>query len=75
MQENRKKTIFNFKISFRTLLGAISDQKPTVAAYPFTTLNPTIGDVNYDDYTSISVADMPGLIEGAHINVNSINHF
>jgi GTPase len=40
-----------------------------VAAYPFTTLTPTVGEVNYEDFTTITIADLPGLIEGAHVNV------
>lgn len=51
-----------------TLLGAISRAKPTVGHYAFTTLRPNIGNLNYDDYFSMTVADIPGLIKGAHAN-------
>lgn len=49
-----------------SILSAISDAHPKVAAYPFTTLNPIIGTVVFDDHNRLTVADIPGLIEGAH---------
>lgn len=52
-----------------SLIAAISDAHPKVAPYPFTTLNPIIGTVFLDDYTSIRIADIPGIIRGAHQGV------
>jgi GTPase len=52
-----------------TLLTAISKARPKVAPYPFTTLTPQIGIVEYADWKRLTVCDVPGLIEGAHKNV------
>jgi len=58
-----------------TLLTAISKARPKVAAYPFTTLHPQVGIVEYDDYRRLTVCDVPGLIEGAHENVGLGHEF
>jgi len=52
-----------------TLLTAISKARPKIAAYPFTTLHPQIGVLEFSDYHRITVCDIPGLIDGAHQNV------
>ncbi len=52
-----------------TLLGAISQARPKVAPYPFTTLHPQVGIVEYPDWRRLTVCDVPGLIAGAHRNV------
>lgn len=51
-----------------TLISALADVKVKIAPYPFTTLQPNIGFINRDDLTRVYIADIPGIIEGAHRN-------
>lgn len=49
-----------------TLLSVLTNAKPKIGDYPFTTLEPNLGVANIDDDTTVVLADIPGLIEGAH---------
>lgn len=50
-----------------TLLAAITNANPKIADYPFTTLIPNLGVIEYDDGVVYTMADIPGIIEGAHM--------
>jgi GTP-binding protein len=52
-----------------SLLAAVTNARPKIANYPFTTLEPNLGVVNLDDDTHLVLADIPGLVEGAHMGV------
>ncbi|XP_064613860.1 GTP-binding protein 10-like [Liolophura sinensis] len=58
-----------------TFLSAVSRAAPKIASYPFTTIQPQIGVMEFTDHRQISVADLPGLIEGAHVNVGMGHRF
>ena len=58
-----------------TLLTAISRARPKIAAYPFTTLTPQVGILEYTDWKRLTVCDVPGLIEGAHNTVGLGHEF
>jgi GTPase len=58
-----------------TLLSRISAARPKVAAYPFTTLTPMVGVVELENFQRLTVADVPGLIEGAHHNAGLGHEF
>jgi GTPase len=58
-----------------TLLRKISAARPKVAAYPFTTLHPIVGVMEMPGYRRASIADIPGLIEGAHRGVGLGHEF
>lgn len=58
-----------------TLLSRLSNAKPKIASYPFTTLHPVIGVMEYPDFHKVILADIPGLIDGAHLNVGLGHYF
>jgi GTP-binding protein len=58
-----------------TLLSRLSHAHPKIAPYPFTTLEPIIGVIEYPDFQRVTVADIPGLIEGAHEGVGLGHEF
>jgi GTP-binding protein len=58
-----------------TLLSRLSNAHPKIAPYPFTTLEPMIGVIEYPDFKRVNVADIPGLIEGAHEGVGLGHEF
>lgn len=58
-----------------TFLASVTNAKPKIAPYPFTTLEPNLGVAVLDDETSLVLADIPGLIEGAHLGIGLGDEF
>ena len=57
-----------------TLLGALTSSRPPVAAYPFTTLHPFLGKLKFSDQRTITLADLPGLVDGAAEENRGMGH-
>jgi GTPase len=51
-----------------TLISTLANISVKIAPYPFTTLRPNIGLIQFDDYSKVFIADIPGIIQGAHLN-------
>ena len=58
-----------------TLLSTLTEANPKVAPYPFTTLNPMLGTLIYENFNRIRIADIPGLIDGASEGIGLGHHF
>lgn len=58
-----------------TLISKISNARPRIAPYPFTTLHPNVGTVTFDDFKQLLIADVPGIIKGAHQGVGLGHEF
>jgi len=58
-----------------TLISHLTHAHPKVASYPFTTIHPIIGTLEFADFTRIRIADIPGLIDGAHEGVGLGHEF
>ncbi|KAJ3264786.1 hypothetical protein HDU77_007635 [Chytriomyces hyalinus] len=58
-----------------TFLSKVTNATPKIASYPFTTLNPYVGTIEYSDNHTITIADIPGLVAGAHLNVGLGHEF
>ena len=58
-----------------TLVSKLSKAKPKIASYPFTTLEPMVGVMEFPGYRRATIADIPGLIEGAHENIGLGHEF
>lgn len=58
-----------------TLLSRLTHAHPKIAPYPFTTINPIIGTMEYENFSRLKIADIPGLIDGAHEGVGLGHQF
>jgi len=58
-----------------TLLSKLTHAHPKIASYPFTTINPIVGTMEYPNFSRLKIADIPGLIEGAHEGVGLGHQF
>ena len=58
-----------------TLISDLTNASPKIAPYPFTTLHPVVGIMEYPDFRKVTIADIPGLVDGAHRNVGLGHEF
>lgn len=58
-----------------TLLSDLTNANPKIGSYPFTTRHPVVGIMEYEDFKKLTVADIPGLVDGAHRNVGLGHEF